>query len=227
MHQDLRLAFRSLIKSPGFTARRHHHRRARDRGQHRRLQSRQRAPHPAVAVQSAAESRPPLREIHRARAGSNPRLRAGISRLGKTNCAATKASRAFNFGDFNLTGGDMPERIQGAVVTPSLFPLLGVAADQRARLQRERIRRRQRRRRRHERAALAAAFQFRSAARRVAGSDQRPQLHCGRHHAGQVRIPAAAFRRARRDRLPSAPISGSRSPLPNRSSNRAARAATA
>jgi len=34
---------------------------------------------------------------------------------------------AFNFADFNLTGGDMPERIQGAVVTPSLFPLLGVS----------------------------------------------------------------------------------------------------
>jgi len=33
---------------------------------------------------------------------------------------------AFNFADFNLTGGDMPERIQGAAVTPSLFPLLGV-----------------------------------------------------------------------------------------------------
>ncbi len=34
---------------------------------------------------------------------------------------------AFNFADFNLTGGDMPERVQGAVVTPSLFPVLGVA----------------------------------------------------------------------------------------------------
>ena len=34
---------------------------------------------------------------------------------------------AFNFADFNLTGGDMPERIQGAIVTPSLFPVLGVA----------------------------------------------------------------------------------------------------
>jgi putative ABC transport system permease protein len=32
---------------------------------------------------------------------------------------------AFNFADFNLTGGDMPERIQGAVVTPTLFPVLG------------------------------------------------------------------------------------------------------
>jgi putative ABC transport system permease protein len=34
---------------------------------------------------------------------------------------------AFNFADFNLTSGDMPERIQGATVTPSLFPLLGVS----------------------------------------------------------------------------------------------------
>src|SRR6185369_15718277 len=34
---------------------------------------------------------------------------------------------AFNFADFNLTGGDMPERVQGAVVTPSLFTVLGVA----------------------------------------------------------------------------------------------------
>src|SRR5205807_7850348 len=34
---------------------------------------------------------------------------------------------AFNFADFNLTGGDMPERVQGAVVTPSLFAVLGVA----------------------------------------------------------------------------------------------------
>ena len=33
---------------------------------------------------------------------------------------------AFNFANFNLTGGDTPERVQGAVVTPSLFPVLGV-----------------------------------------------------------------------------------------------------
>ena len=33
---------------------------------------------------------------------------------------------AFDYTDLNLTGGDMPERIQGAVVAPSLFPLLGV-----------------------------------------------------------------------------------------------------
>ncbi len=32
----------------------------------------------------------------------------------------------FDYTDLNLTGGDMPERIQGAVVAPSLFPLLGV-----------------------------------------------------------------------------------------------------
>ncbi|PZR73158.1 MAG: ABC transporter permease [Chthoniobacterales bacterium] len=34
---------------------------------------------------------------------------------------------AFDYTNLNLTAGDMPERIQGAVVTPSLFPLLGVA----------------------------------------------------------------------------------------------------
>lgn len=34
---------------------------------------------------------------------------------------------AFDYTDLNLTGGDMPERVQGAVVSPSLFPLLGVA----------------------------------------------------------------------------------------------------
>src|SRR5204863_4764151 len=33
---------------------------------------------------------------------------------------------AFDYLDLNLTEGDMPERISGAVVTPSLFPLLGI-----------------------------------------------------------------------------------------------------
>ncbi|HET9800323.1 MAG TPA: ABC transporter permease, partial [Chthoniobacterales bacterium] len=33
---------------------------------------------------------------------------------------------AFTYQAFNLGGGDVPERISGAEVTPSLFPLLGV-----------------------------------------------------------------------------------------------------
>ena len=33
---------------------------------------------------------------------------------------------AFDYVDLNLTGGDMPERISGAVVAPSLFPVLGI-----------------------------------------------------------------------------------------------------
>jgi len=33
---------------------------------------------------------------------------------------------AFNYAAYNLTTGDVPERISGAVVSPSLFPLLGV-----------------------------------------------------------------------------------------------------
>src|ERR1700731_1802315 len=34
---------------------------------------------------------------------------------------------AVNYTDLNLTSGDMPERIQGAAVSPAVFPLLGVA----------------------------------------------------------------------------------------------------
>src|SRR6516165_962353 len=33
---------------------------------------------------------------------------------------------AFNYIDFNITAGDMPERIAGAVVSPNIFSLLGV-----------------------------------------------------------------------------------------------------
>jgi putative ABC transport system permease protein len=33
---------------------------------------------------------------------------------------------AFDYVDLNLTAGDMPERVQGAVVAPGLFPLLGI-----------------------------------------------------------------------------------------------------
>jgi putative ABC transport system permease protein len=33
---------------------------------------------------------------------------------------------AFDYVDLNLTGGEMPERVQGSVVAPNLFPLLGI-----------------------------------------------------------------------------------------------------
>lgn len=34
---------------------------------------------------------------------------------------------AFDYVDLNLTGGDTPERVQGSVVSPGLFPLLGIS----------------------------------------------------------------------------------------------------
>jgi putative ABC transport system permease protein len=39
---------------------------------------------------------------------------------------STTGLAAFTFERFNLGGGDVPERISGALVSPSLFPLLGV-----------------------------------------------------------------------------------------------------
>ena len=39
---------------------------------------------------------------------------------------STTGLAAFNYRTFNLSGGDVPERISGAIVSPSLFPLLGV-----------------------------------------------------------------------------------------------------
>ena len=39
---------------------------------------------------------------------------------------STTGLAAFTFERFNLGGGDVPERISGAAVSPSLFPLLGV-----------------------------------------------------------------------------------------------------
>src|SRR5690348_11457068 len=33
---------------------------------------------------------------------------------------------AFDYAAYNLTTGDVPERVSGAVVSPSLFPLLGI-----------------------------------------------------------------------------------------------------
>src|SRR5436305_5327330 len=41
-------------------------------------------------------------------------------------CQSGTGLAAFNYQTFNVGGGDVPERISGAVVTPSLFPLLGV-----------------------------------------------------------------------------------------------------
>src|SRR5436189_6196910 len=34
---------------------------------------------------------------------------------------------AFGYANFNLSGGDKPERVPGAVVTADVFPLLGIA----------------------------------------------------------------------------------------------------
>ena len=44
----------------------------------------------------------------------------------KSRRRASKRFGAFNYAAYNLTTGDVPERVSGAVVSPALFPLLGV-----------------------------------------------------------------------------------------------------
>jgi putative ABC transport system permease protein len=91
---------------------------------------------------------------------------------------------AFNFADFNLTGGDMPERIQGAVATPSLFPLLGVPP----------IKGRVFNDNEFGEGNDGVVVISERLWRRRFNSD--PQLVGTRNHAGESRVPAAAVRRA-------------------------------
>ena len=137
MMTEIRLALRSLVKTPGFTV---------------------------VAVitgalaiaantavfslvnallirplpfQKAAKSRPALREISPRKASTrSPSPRRSIS-ITKKRLRSYERIAAFNFDDFNLTGGDMPERISGRGRHAEFVPAPRRAADQGSRLQRK------------------------------------------------------------------------------------------
>ena len=195
---DLRLAFRSLTKSPGFTV----------------------VAVITVALAIAANTavfspvnalliRPLpfqapqnlvllLENLPRKAWTRSPSRHRNIS-IKKTRRAATNASRPSILATFNLTGGDMPERIQGAVVTPSLFPLLGIAPIKGRVFNPDRISKDE------DDVVMISARLW----RRRFNSD--PQLvgtqvpingrsfHGRRDHAGKVRIPAAALPRIGRN----------------------------
>ena len=93
---------------------------------------------------------------------------------------------AFNYQTFNIGGGDVPERISGAVVSPSLFPLLGVESIKGRTFARERRGNRSRRCDRDQRATLETALQCRSDARRQNAAPEWPQLYRHRDHAGEI-----------------------------------------
>jgi hypothetical protein len=114
-----------LLKTPGFTGRRAHHRRARDRGEHRRFQPRERA---ARSSRSRSRTRRSSCCSSRNSAdGPRPDPVSVPEYLDyEKQLTQLRTHRAFNFANFNLTGGDTPERVQGALVTPSVFPVLGV-----------------------------------------------------------------------------------------------------
>ena len=94
--------------------------------EYRCLQFDQRASGPPAAVSTTFPARHDLGNIRDSRDSSGFRsLRRSISTWKRTSKAA-RPSRRSPIKRFNLGGGDLPERISGAVVSPSLFPLLGV-----------------------------------------------------------------------------------------------------
>ena len=100
---------------------------------------------------------------------------------------------AFTYANFNLAGGEMPERISGArcfskrASTPRRQP------DQGAGFRSGRSAEWTRRRHRNQRAPLATAIQQRSAHRGFEGRHERPFLHHRGHHAERLRFSTAAF----------------------------------
>ena len=156
-------------QDPGLHPGRRYHRRARDRGEHRRVQPGQRAPDPSAALQGAGGSCSALRKIQRPGTRPDSGLSPGISRLGETG-QQLRTHRRIQLRGFqpdwrrNARAGPGRPRDTELVSTP------GRASNQRARFQRQRIRRRQRRRGHDQRASLAATIQFRSKARRRPGS---------------------------------------------------------
>ena len=91
--RDLRYGARALRRTPGFTARRHPHARARHRRHHRRLQRRQRRPDQAAAVSRAGSARR-ASGTRRPALELRPAAPASCARRRSTSPIATRTARS-------------------------------------------------------------------------------------------------------------------------------------
>ena len=92
----------------------------------------------------------------------------------------------------NLTGGDQPERLIGAIASSEVFGALGIRPHRRTHVSRRRRTSPARARRAHQRAAVARPLQRRSGDRRPPARPQRRAAHRRRRDAAGHALPVAA-----------------------------------
>ena len=122
--QDLRYAFRMLLKFPAFTRYCYCYPRPRHWREHRAFFGRQwRAPQPA-ALSTLHPARRPVRKERGD--GSGAHQLPQFSRLAARHARRFSSLAIYRHEDYNLTGRGQPERVNGLMVSASFFPTLGI-----------------------------------------------------------------------------------------------------
>ena len=125
MLQEIRLALRQLSQESALRARRHPHPRARDRRDDRGFHPRQRASDQAAALRGSGAARPLFEHFRDQHLDAIPVSPPEFLDY-KTQLKSFEKLAAFTTATYNLSEGDVPERVFGATVSADLFPLLGV-----------------------------------------------------------------------------------------------------